>query len=71
MWKVRIAGGVPEQVTRDPGPEFVNDWSPDGNSIAFSNGTGGGADLYNVSILMREGNGSPWDPPRRLSPDRH
>jgi eukaryotic-like serine/threonine-protein kinase len=114
VWKVRIAGGEPEQVTRDPGPEFVNDWSPDGleilfhtirsatnrdvmsvtadgtrtsvviatsaeeqqgawspdgNSIAFSNGTGGGADLYNVSVLTRAGQGSPWGPPRRLSSD--
>ena len=112
VWKVRIAGGEPEQVTRDPGPEFVNDWSPDGleilfhtirsatnrdvmsvtadgtrtsvviatpaeeqggawspdgNSIAFSNATQGGADLYSVSILTREGRGSPWGPPRRLS----
>ena len=113
VWKVRIAGGEPEQVTRDPSPEFVNDWSPDGleilfhtirsatnrdvmsvtadgtrtsvviatsaeeqqgawspdgNSIAFSNGAGE-ADLYNVSILTREGKGSPWGPPRRLSSD--
>ena len=113
VWKVRIAGGEPEQVTRDPGPEFVNDWSPDGleilfhtihsatnrdvmsvtadgtrtavvmstsaeeqrgawspdgNSIAFSNGAGA-ADLYNVAILTREGKGSPWGPPRRLSSD--
>ena len=35
VWKVRIAGGEPEQVTRDPGPEFVNDWSPDGLEILF------------------------------------
>ena len=113
VWKVRIAGGEPEQVTRDPGPEFVNDWSPDGleilfhtirsatnrdvmtvtadgtrtavviatsaeeqqgawspdgNSIVFSNGAGA-ADLYNVAILTREGKGSPWGPPRRLSSD--
>ena len=43
-------------------------WSPDGNSIAFSNGVGA-ADLYNVSILTRDGKGSPWGPPRRLSSD--
>ena len=35
VWKVRIAGGEPEQVTRDPSPEFVNDWSPDGLEILF------------------------------------
>jgi Tol biopolymer transport system component len=35
VWKLRIAGGEPEQVTRDPVPEFVNDWSPDGTQILF------------------------------------
>ena len=35
VWKLRIAGGEPEQVTRDPGTEFVNDWSPDGLEILF------------------------------------
>ena len=35
IWKVRVAGGEPEQVTRDPGPEFANDWSPDGLEILF------------------------------------
>jgi serine/threonine-protein kinase len=35
VWKVRIAGSEPEQVTRDPGNEFVNDWSPDGQEILF------------------------------------
>jgi Tol biopolymer transport system component len=44
-------------------------WSPDGNSIAFSNGTGGGADLYTVSVVTREGKGLPWGPPRQLSSD--
>jgi serine/threonine-protein kinase len=35
VWKLRIAGGEPEQVTRDPSPEFANDWSPDGLEILF------------------------------------
>jgi len=35
IWTVRIAGGEPEQVTRDPAPEFANDWSPDGMEILF------------------------------------
>lgn len=35
VWKVRIAGGEPEQVTRDPANEFVNDWSPDGQEILY------------------------------------
>jgi eukaryotic-like serine/threonine-protein kinase len=35
VWKLRLAGGEPEQVTRDKGNEFANDWSPDGQEIIF------------------------------------
>lgn len=35
VWKLRIGGGEPEQVTRDSGNEFANDWSPDGQEILF------------------------------------
>jgi serine/threonine-protein kinase len=35
VWKLRLARGEPEQVTRDPSPEFANDWSPDGLEILF------------------------------------
>jgi Tol biopolymer transport system component/tRNA A-37 threonylcarbamoyl transferase component Bud32 len=35
VWKLRIAGGEPEQVTRDAANEFVNDWSPDGREILY------------------------------------
>jgi eukaryotic-like serine/threonine-protein kinase len=35
VWKLRLDGGEPEQVTRDPAPEFANDWSPDGREILF------------------------------------
>lgn len=35
VWKVRLAGGAPEQVTKGPNPKFVNEWSPDGQEIVF------------------------------------
>jgi Tol biopolymer transport system component len=35
VWKLRIGDTEPQQVTRDPAPEFVNDWSPDGSEILF------------------------------------
>jgi Tol biopolymer transport system component len=35
IWKVRLAGGTPELVTRGPNNKFVNDWSPDGQEIVF------------------------------------
>jgi serine/threonine-protein kinase len=49
VWKARIGGGEPEQVTRDPGNEFANDWSPDGSEIAFhAIRTGTARDLLSV-----------------------
>jgi Tol biopolymer transport system component len=35
VWKIRIAGGEPEQVTRSSANEFVNEWSPDGREILY------------------------------------
>ena len=35
VWKVRAAGGTPEQITRGPNPKFVNDWSPDGQELVI------------------------------------
>ena len=35
LWKVRLSGGVPEQITTGPNPKFVNEWSPDGHEIVF------------------------------------
>jgi serine/threonine-protein kinase len=35
VWKVRLGGGDPEQVTRGPANEFVNAWSPEGQEIFF------------------------------------
>jgi Tol biopolymer transport system component len=50
IWKVPIAGGTPEQVTRGPNHKFMNDWSPDGREIVFhSIGEGGQRDVYVIS----------------------
>jgi eukaryotic-like serine/threonine-protein kinase len=35
VWKIPLAGGTPEQVTRGPNNKFVNDWSPDGQEIVY------------------------------------
>jgi Tol biopolymer transport system component len=35
IWRVPLAGGAAEQVTRSPNHEFVNGWSPDGREIVF------------------------------------
>lgn len=35
VWKVPLAGGTPQQVTRGPNNKFVNDWSPDGQEIVY------------------------------------
>ncbi len=50
VWKVRLAGGTPEQVTRGPNNEFVNDWSPDGGELVYhSMSQGGQRDVMVVS----------------------
>ena len=35
IWKVPLAGGAAELVTKGPNNKFVNDWSPDGQEIVF------------------------------------
>jgi eukaryotic-like serine/threonine-protein kinase len=35
VWKLRLDGGEPEQLTREPINEFANDWSPDGEEILY------------------------------------
>ena len=51
VWKLRIAGGDPEQVTREPGNEFVNDWSPDGREILYQTIRGAtGRDIKAVTL---------------------
>ena len=48
--KVPVAGGTPEQITRGPNNEFVNDWSPDGRELVFhSMREGGQRDVFVVS----------------------
>ena len=50
VWKIPLAGGTPEQVTRGPNNEFVNDWSPDGGEIVYhSMSQGGQRDVMVVS----------------------
>jgi serine/threonine-protein kinase len=49
IWKVRIPGGAPEQVTRGPNHKFVNDWSPDGREIVFHTIRDGQRDVFVVS----------------------
>ena len=35
VWKLRLGDTEPQQMTRDPSPEFANDWSPDDAEILF------------------------------------
>jgi serine/threonine-protein kinase len=51
VWKLRIAGGDPEPVTRDAANEFINDWSPDGREILFQTTRGDtGRDIKAVTL---------------------
>ena len=50
IWKMLLAGGTPEQMTRGPNNKFVNDWSPDGQEIVYhSMREGGQRDVMVVS----------------------
>ncbi len=53
VWKLRLGGGEPEQVTRDPVPEFANDWSPDGQEILFH--TIRGATVRDLMTIRADG----------------
>jgi serine/threonine-protein kinase len=48
VYKVRLAGGEPEQLTNDPSDDFANAWSPDGREIAFHTFRNGNRDIYAV-----------------------
>jgi Tol biopolymer transport system component len=50
VWKMKLGGGTPEQVTHSPNNEFANDWSPDGTEIVYhTQGPGGQRDVMVVS----------------------
>jgi serine/threonine-protein kinase len=49
IWKMPIAGGAPEQITRGPNHKWINDWSPDGREIVFHSMRSGQRDLLVVS----------------------
>jgi serine/threonine-protein kinase len=53
VWKVPLAGGTPQQVTRGPNNEFVNDWSPDGEEIVYHSMTQGGQ--RDVMVVSADG----------------
>jgi Tol biopolymer transport system component len=49
IWKMRLPSGTPEQVTRSPNHEFVNDWSPDGQELLYHAIRDGQRDVFVVS----------------------
>ena len=48
IYRMRVAGGEPEQVTTDPADEFAPTWSPDAGQIAFHAFPRDNRDLYVV-----------------------
>lgn len=53
IWKMPLAGGTPEQVTRGPNNKFVNDWSPDGREIVYHSMRDGGQ--RDVLVISADG----------------
>jgi eukaryotic-like serine/threonine-protein kinase len=54
IFKIRVSGGAPVQLTRDSVDDFLPAWSPDGRQIAYHSWRGGNRDIYVVSADGRE-----------------
>jgi len=54
IFKIRISGGDPIQLTRDSVDDFLPAWSPDGREIAYHSWRGGNRDIYVVAADGRE-----------------
>ncbi len=73
VWKLRIDGGEPEQLTRESVNEFANDWSPDGEEILYHAIRGGtrrdvmlvtadGTRTEGVAVTKAEEQHGSWSP---------
>ncbi len=61
LFVMRVTGGEPRRVTRDPGDDFSPDFSPDGSQIAFHTTRNGNREIY---LINTDGSGE-----RRLTVD--
>jgi Tol biopolymer transport system component len=52
LWKIRVGGGAPEQLSRAPGEYIHPAWSPDGRELVLARGAG----------ESRHGRGVVWNP---------
>jgi eukaryotic-like serine/threonine-protein kinase len=59
IWLMDLARGVPSRFTFEAGSEDNPVWSPDGNFVAFSSGTGGADVLFNIYRKASSGVGNP------------
>ncbi len=49
VYKMSLAGGEPQQLTRDPADDFFDSWSPDGTEILIHSFRGGTRDIFVMS----------------------
>ncbi|MGH7702623.1 MAG: hypothetical protein ACREMO_05990, partial [Gemmatimonadales bacterium] len=61
IYKMRLPGGEPQQLTTDSADDFSASWSPDGKEIAFHSFRYGTRDIFTMS--------SDGGPPRRVTDD--
>jgi eukaryotic-like serine/threonine-protein kinase len=68
IYKVRVDGGEPIQLTRDSTQDFLPSWSPDGREIAYHSWHNGNRDIYLVSADGREPRAATAYPGHEMNP---
>jgi len=66
IWKVPVDGGPAQQLTTGPTGDYVQDFSPDGNSLAFDAWSTRTGMMSNLYLVSRPRPGAPWGAARAL-----
>jgi Tol biopolymer transport system component/tRNA A-37 threonylcarbamoyl transferase component Bud32 len=68
IYKVLVDGGEPIQLTSDPAPDFVPQWSPDGREIAYYSLRAGNRDIRVMNAEGRDDRAVTSTPEEELYP---
>jgi Tol biopolymer transport system component/serine/threonine protein kinase len=68
IFKIRVEGGEPIQLTRDSADVFLPSWSPDGREVAYHSWQAGNRDVYVVGADGRAPRAATSDPGHEMYP---